>query len=95
MDQSKGPSKRRRVFAGLGVIWIGGIVIGLTAETSAPIAWKLAWVEYGTIGIVGMLGIWRGRDKDVRWERLMRRTQNAGGLVAAGLFLLGALPRWI
>jgi hypothetical protein len=33
--------------------------------TNAPTAATLGWVEYGAIGIIAMVGIWRWRDADL------------------------------
>jgi hypothetical protein len=84
---------KSRLFAGFGFAWI--TVVVLVSRTNAPTAATLAWVEYGAIGIIAMVGIWRGRDADPAWTRRMGRVQLAGFLVAVGLFLVAALPKWI
>jgi hypothetical protein len=89
------PNLRRRFFAGLGLVWITVIILGLVFFTPSPIAWKVAWTEYGTIGVIDMVGIWQGKDADPEWERRMRRTQLIGLWTAAGLFFIGALPQWV
>ena len=86
---------RRRFFAGFGLVWITIIVLWLVFFTPSPIAAKLAWAEYGIIGVIVMVGIWQGKDADPEWDRRMRRTQIIGACTAAGLFLIGALPHWV
>jgi hypothetical protein len=86
---------RRRFFAGFGLVWITTIVSWLVFFTPSPIAAKLAWAEYGIIGLIAMVGIWQGKDADTEWERRMRRTQIIGFCTAVGLFLIAALPHWI
>ena len=53
----------------------------------------MASVEYGAIGLVVMVGIWRGRDTDPAWTRRMGRVQLAGFVVFVGLTLVAALPQ--
>jgi hypothetical protein len=88
-------NRRRRLFAGFGLVWIAVISLGLVFFTPSPIAWKLAWTEYGTIGVIDMVGTWQGKDADPEWARRMRRTQVIGFWTAAGLFFIGALPHWV
>lgn len=85
---------KHRLFAGFGFVWITVWVSVLVFRTNAPNAATLAWVEYGAIGVIAMVGLWRGRDADPAWTRRMGRIQLAGFLVAVGLFLVAALPKW-
>jgi hypothetical protein len=80
-----------RTYAGFGFVWIVGVVGYLLLGTDAHVLQKLAFVEYGGIGLVQMVGIWRGWDEDRTWNRRMGRIQWVGFMVAAGLFLVGAL----
>lgn len=89
------PSLRRKTFAGLGFVWITVIVLGLVFFTPSSILWKLAWAEYGILGVINMVGIWQGKDADPEWSRRMRRGQIIGVWTAAALFLVGALPHWV
>ena len=82
---------KTRLFAGFGLAWITVWVFALVFLTSAPTAATLGWVEYGAIGIIAMVGIWRGRDADPAWTRRMGRVQLAGFVVFVGLTLVAML----
>jgi len=86
---------KSRLLAGFGFVRITGWVSFLVFGTNAPNAATLAWVEYGAIGIIVMVGIWRGRDTDPAWTRRMGRVQLAGFVVFVGLTLVAALPKWM
>lgn len=85
---------KSRLLAGFGVVWLTVWVSVLVIGTNAPNAATLAWVEYGAIGIIAMVGIWRGRDADPAWTRRMGRVQLAGFVVFVVLTLVAALPKW-
>lgn len=75
----------------MGFAWIVGVIAYLVLATAAPIAWKIAWLGYGGIGLVDMAGIWQGREEDPLWSRRMRRLRWVGFFIASGLFVLGAV----
>ena len=84
-------SWRTRVFAALGFLWIALIVGYLVLGTDSPLAWKIAWAEYGAVGLVVTVGLWRGRGSDAAWDQRMGRIQLVAFLMAVGLFLIGAM----
>jgi hypothetical protein len=77
------------VFGAFGLAWVSSIVLGLILTTDAPWPTKLAWGEYGTIGLIYFVGVIRGRHRDATWERRMHRALLVGFTVAIGLFALG------
>ncbi len=85
---------KSRLIAGFGLAWITVNVSVLVFFSDWPGAAKLGWAEYGAIGIIAMVGIWRGRDTDPAWDRRMGRVQLAGFLVFVGLFLVTILQEW-
>jgi hypothetical protein len=91
MGSGAEPSGRTRVFAALGFLWIALFVGYLVLRTDSPNVWTIAWVQYGAVGLVHMVGLWRGRGSDAAWDRRMGRIQLVSFLLAAGLFLIGAL----
>jgi hypothetical protein len=85
------PGRRTRLLAALGFLWI---TVGLTFAVSVadiPGLWRIGIVEYLAIGLVNMVGVWRGRGEDDAWNRKMDRIQLAGFLVLCALAVLGAL----
>ena len=86
---------KSRLLAGFGFVWITVWVSVLVFRTNAPTAATLAWVEYGTIGIIHMVGIRRGRDADPAWTRRMGRVQLAGFAVFVGLTLVAILQEYV
>jgi hypothetical protein len=80
-----------RDWAIVGGIWVGLLTIIGTTAVAVPLAWRMGYLEYGSICIVYLLGIRQGRDQDPSWVRRMRRAQWIGFTVAALLFAVGAL----
>jgi hypothetical protein len=81
---------RSRAYAAFGFVWVVGIV-GWAVGADLPGAWKIAFIEYGGIGLADMVGIWSGKEQDDAWNRRMRRVQRVGFLAFATLLLVGAL----
>jgi hypothetical protein len=73
-----------------GVLWIGAILTFLLFKSGVPIAWKVAWLLYGGVGLVDMSAMLAGRDSE-KWDRSMRRVQIVAFMVAVFLFAIGAL----
>jgi len=77
-----------RFWAGVGCCWLVLFAV-FAISARVPLAWRLAYLEYTSIGIVALAGVWQGRHLDPSWRKRMSRAQWLGFALAGILFFIG------